>query len=413
MPTDQSNRLSVLMLDLASIVPYYTGHLTTALVKEGGVELEVGSINYHLDPGYFERQGVSRCSNVLDVVSKLSIRSAKLRQGLKAVEYMFNLFAVLGRCLLTRPDVVHIQFLPLFATRLPFERWFLQALHLAGLNIVYTVHNMLPHDTGKRHHQRYENLYRMMDGLICHDEAACVRLTQEFQVDPRKVKIIPHGPLFDQTQGREAAIARKALGLPEDGLIVLCQGILRPYKGVDVLLDAWRAVHAANAAATLVIVGAGTEDLQNQIQDSVHEFEISSSVRLDLRFVSASELADYYSAADILVYPYREITSSGSLMTGINRGKGIVASRLAAFEEILSDGENALLVAPGDALQLATALQLLIGDAKLRSRLASYETPAGPQWPTIAQETIRAYADAAVRPQKATNGQKALTNRSS
>ncbi len=412
MATDKTHRLSVLMLDLASIVPYYTGHLTTAVLKEGGIELEVGAINYHLDAGYFQRQGISRCSGLVDIVSKFAISPPKLRQGLKAAEYLVNLLTVLVRCIFTRPDVVHIQFLPLFATGLPFERWFVQALKVIGMNTVYTVHNMLPHDTGKRHHPRYEALYQMVDGLICHDEASRLRLIQEFGVDSRKVTIIPHGPLFDQTQGRECGVARKALSLPKDGLIVLCQGILRPYKGVDILLEAWRAVHDSKSAATLVIVGAGAEELENQIRISAREFDISQSVRLDLRFVSASELADYYSAADILVYPYREITSSGSLMTGINRGKGIIASRLAAFEEILSDGESALLVAPGNPVELASALQQLIGNADLRLKLGRHERSAGPQWPAIARDTIGAYMKASTRPQNATSETKTMTNHS-
>ena len=148
------------MLDLASIVPYYAGHLTSALQKEAEIEVELGSINYHLDPGYFQRQGVTRCSGFLDLISELSISPIKLRQALKAVEYLFNLFAALVRCVITRPDVVHIQFLPLFSTGLPFERWFVQSLKLIGTNTVYTVHNMLPHDTGKQHHHRYEKLYQ-------------------------------------------------------------------------------------------------------------------------------------------------------------------------------------------------------------------------------------------------------------
>ena len=59
-------------------------------------------------------------------------------------------------------------------------------------------------------------------------------------------------------------------------------------------------------------------------------------------------MADLYQDAEILVYPYGEVTTSGALMTGIGYGKAIVATRLPAFEQLLHDGENALLVAYGD-----------------------------------------------------------------
>jgi len=115
-------------------------------------------------------------------------------------------------------------------------------------------------------------------------------------------------------------------------------------------------------------------------------------VRLELRFVSVQELTDFYRAADVLVYPYREITTSGALLTGAVYGKPIVATALPAFEQILRHGETALLVHYGDVGALASALLRLIGDEDLRRTLGERLLANGfPQWPEIASRTYECY----------------------
>jgi glycosyltransferase involved in cell wall biosynthesis len=117
-------------------------------------------------------------------------------------------------------------------------------------------------------------------------------------------------------------------------------------------------------------------------------------VRLELRFVTVDELSDFYEAADVLVYPYREITSSGALMTGIGYGKPIVASKLPAFETLLTSGHDALLVDYGDTAGLSAALEKVLDDAPFAAQLGDrvrrlYEQ--GPHWADIARETSLSY----------------------
>jgi glycosyltransferase involved in cell wall biosynthesis len=400
-PADRHIR--VFMLDLASIVPYYTGHLAAALAARQDVSVRLGVISYHLDPGYFERQGFAPRPGLADLVSRIRIRSARLRHGLKSIEYCANWLATTVRARLERPDIVHVQFLPLLTTGLGFEMWMLRALRRSGARIVYTVHNVLPQDTGERHRARYAAVYGMVDHLVCHDQDARNRLVNEFGLAPGRISVIPHGVLFGPAGAEMRASAsgvRARLGLPDDGAVVLCQGIIRPYKGIDFLLDAWRQVHQSGAtSAVLVICGTGDQALLDDIRARVKRLGLEGTVRLDLRFVSAEELAAYYAAADILVYPYREITTSGALMTGIGKGKPIVATRLAAFEKLIVHGENGWLFEKDDAAGLAGALADLIRNPSLRERLGRASSPdraaeAGLEWPAIAAGHQAAYAAA-------------------
>jgi glycosyltransferase involved in cell wall biosynthesis len=364
------------------------------LSEFGTDPVDLASIHYHLDPGYFDRQGVELLSGLLDFASKLPAGLGKVRQALKAMEYLLNLLTVWLRCLIRRPGVVHVQFLPLLVTRFRFEIWFLKGMRRLNVPLVYTVHNVLPHDTGNRYRAIFQEVYGLMDLLICHDEPAKLRLQTEFEIHPGRITVIPHGPLFAGHGSNDAGSARESLKLPPEHVIVLFQGIIRGYKGVDVLLDAWGKLKDAKSMATLVVAGSGSPEIEQDIRDRVAQLGPSASVRLELRFISAEELENCYTAADILVYPFRGITTSGSLMTGIGRGKPILASRLPAFEELLTDGENSILVAPGDSDELADALERLISDKALRDQLAGGISQSGPGWRSIAEATAGVYKKA-------------------
>jgi|HubBroStandDraft_6_1064221.scaffolds.fasta_scaffold41699_2 glycosyltransferase involved in cell wall biosynthesis len=381
------------MLDLLSIVPYYTGHLCEALMQRPDIELEIGAIRYYLDPECFSRMHLQLSPGV-DLASRMTGLPRSLRRFLKAVECSLNLLFLTGRFAFRKPDVLHVQFVPMLLLGLPFELWFLRAAKLRGSKIVYTVHNILPHDSAERHRTLYRKLYNFADHLICHDVAARQRLVQEFGCDLRGISVIPHGPLLAPVQRTTQEAARRRLGIPADSTLVLWQGILRPYKGIDFLLRAWSEVSKCVPGAKLAIVGTGDEALLADVRKQVAALGLSSSVQLTLHFVSVAALEDIHTAADILVYPYAEATTSGALLTGLGYDKAIIASRLPAFEQILRHEDNGLLVDYGDTRQFASQLQRLITDPELRLRLAERLRQSRcqePGWNDIAKQTAACY----------------------
>ena len=389
-----SKQPCVFMMDLLPTVPYYTGHLCAALQDRPRVEVSLGATTYSHDSTYFTRIGLHCRRALLDIAGRLPSSAKPLRRALKFVEYLLNLLTLSLWFMLSRPDIVHVQFTPLINRGLPFELWFLRWVRQLGCKIVYTVHNVLPHDNGERYRALYAQVYRLVDHFICHDPHAKAALAAEFQVPPDTVSIIPHGPLF--SPGRECTPhqARAKTGLSPDACIVLWQGIIRPYKGISFLLKAWKAARQAGLQATLVIVGTGEKDVVEAVAEEVQALDIASSVCLDFRFVSVEMLEAYHLAADILVYPYTAITTSGALMTGMGYGKAMIASALPAFEEMLQNDKNALLVPYGDVDGWAGALARLASDADLRARLGGrlQASRAGaPRWTDIACETLRVY----------------------
>ncbi len=380
------------MMDLLAIVPYYTAYLSRALLRQGS-KLTVGSITYYLDPGCFRSLGVPLDPGPLNLVGRL--RLPKLpRRVLKLVEVTLNLCALTLRFIASPPDVIHVQFLPLLRSRLTMDLWFVRFFQRRGTRIVLTVHDLLPHDTGERYRNLYLNLYRQMDAIICHSDHVATRLKSEFQLPASRINVIAHGPFFYDISPSGTAEILSDLPTSPNRTLFLFQGILFPYKGVDLLLNAWQTVEQASSDAWLVVAGTGSPELLDQLQEQMRRLALRR-VHLHPHYISTEELVALYRAVDVVVYPYRAVTTSGALATGLALGKAIVASDLKVFRELLTDQESALLVNPEDPEQLAAALLLLANRPDLREALSERvrEMQYGDRtWQSIALQTRGVYA---------------------
>jgi glycosyltransferase involved in cell wall biosynthesis len=261
-------------------------------------------------------------------------------------------------------DVVHFQWLPVQAIDahlLPRRR-----------PRVLTAHDVLPREPKPSQLAGQRKLYERMDAIVVHSEHGAGRLRDELGLDPAKVHVIPHGVLDNL-----AAVPPESL-FAKTKPVVLFFGLIRPYKGLDVLLEAWRR---ALPDAELWVVGMPRMDAS---------FIHGPGVRTALRFVSGAELAGAFEAADLVVLPYREIDQSGVLFTALAFGKPLLLSDVGGFGEIA----GAELVPPEDPEALAAALSALLADpAKLASMAAASRAAADGAlgWDSIAQRTLALY----------------------
>ncbi len=390
----------IFMLDLWATVPYYTAYLSKAL-QRAGAAVQVGSMTYYLDHTCFTNRGLRPQPGLVDIVGHLRLPRG-LRRILKLLEGAMNLLALAVRFVFRPPQVLHIQFLPLLRSRWPLDLWFVRFCAFRGIATVLTVHDLLPHDTGNAHRDLYRDLYRRMDALICHSAHIQHRLETDFGVLAARIAVIPHGPFFFDIPAVDSIVTRAALGIPEGGSFVLWQGIVFPYKGVDLLLTAWQKVEKHLESVYLVVLGTGDEALLAPLQQQAATLGLRR-VRFHLRFCSPEELVAAYRAAAAVVYPYRAITTSGALATGLSLGKAVIASRLPVFEELLTDGENALLIDPHDAEELGGTILRLASDPQLRSTLEGAVAAmrfSERSWQGIARDTLRVYQKAERRHQR-------------
>jgi glycosyltransferase involved in cell wall biosynthesis len=373
------------MMDLWATVPYYTAYLSSAL-RGRGVMPQVGSITYYLDRDCFRRLGIAVDPGILDVVGKVNLPRL-LRRLLKAVEGFVNLSALVVRFTFARPDILHVQYLPLLTWRFSPEWWFLKFCRWRGMRIVLTVHDLVPHDTANQHTHVFRQLYQWVDALICHSENIREQLTRSFAVPFNKISVIPHGPFFYDCGPLRALAPGK-----QPRRYILWQGIILPYKGVDLLLRAWQLVETRIVDLDLVVLGTGAPELTARLGTLAKELGLTR-VQFRFEFVSVATLTDAYQRATGVVYPYRAITTSGALATGLALGKAIVASDLPVFRESLAPGE-ALLADPQDTAALADAIVRIAEDQGLRESLEAKVQAkdfGATTWTSIAEQTDLLY----------------------
>ncbi len=268
-------------------------------------------------------------------------------------------------------DVVHFQWLAVQ----PLDQHLLRAF---GRPRVITAHDVLPREAlpGQRAAQR--QVYERMDAVVVHSESGRARLVGELGLDTARVHVIPHGVL------RPAGDAPLPPELPDyDGTVVLCFGLVRPYKGIDVLLEAWRGIERAE----LWIVGAARMDTA-----ALHA-AAPPGVRFVERFVSEGEAAALFRRADLAVLPYREIDQSGVLFTALGFGVPLVLTDVGGFPDIAAAGA-AELVAPGDAAALHDVLAGLLADPSRLAMLAMAALRLADEshsWDAIARAHLELY----------------------
>ena len=179
------------MMDLWATVPYYTAYLSRALLAEQ-VDLTVGSISYYLDSTCFSSRGIKLDPGLLDVVGKFRLPRLP-RRILKFLESVLNLSALTVRFLISPPDVIHVQYLPMLMSPLPLDLWFIELCRRRGSKIVLTVHDLLPHDTGETYKQTFHDLYHMVDGIICHSDTSEQGLRRNSLYRKKKYLSFPTG----------------------------------------------------------------------------------------------------------------------------------------------------------------------------------------------------------------------------
>lgn len=382
--------LRVYLLDLWCFIPYYLAALSSAL-RAASVNVTLGTVRYHLDRNYFDQIGVDTDAWLIDVGG--AIPYAALRRIVKSIEYVANILMLLIRLTLAPPDVLHVQFLPFLERGFSFELWFLRFVRRRNVPVVVTVHN-LPNRNAQSRDVLYRDLYSQADALIFHGREARDYITARLSIDPGKMWVIPHGPLFEQLCKESPAEAREKLGLPAGDPLVLCLGVISEYKGIPFLIDAWKQHAEAGGQGKLVIAGSGDPQLLAEIENRVAVHDLASSVELRLRFIPVELLPLFYQAADIHIYPYKAGTTSGALLSGLNYGKAIIATQLPLFQELMSDEENALLVPYGDTERMASAIGRLVEDSALRERLARGVAALNKKresWRDIAGATLQCY----------------------
>ncbi|MEX2106843.1 MAG: glycosyltransferase family 4 protein [Solirubrobacterales bacterium] len=369
--------MKVQLVDPSAFTPPYDRALAAALAR-GGAEVELLTTRFLYGPvpaaeGYrvderFYRRSAARG---LEAFGRLPF---------KAAEHIPDMLRFRRDA---DADVVHYQWLTVPA---------LDAHLLPPLRPrVMTAHYILPPHPSRRQVHAARAVFGRMDAVVAHSEHGASRLREEVGLDPGRVRVIPHGAFDYLTRLPEAKPLPAELEGAE-GPVILSFGLLRPYKGIENLLEAFRRLPSAE----LWIVGNPRMDVEPLRRLAV---EASGRVRFVTRFVEDAEIPAIFRRADVLVLPYLDAEHSGVLYTGLAFGKPLVLSAVGGFPEVAATGA-ARLVPPGDTRALASVLEELTADETARAELAAAAraAAAGPfSWDETARRTLDLYRELIAR----------------
>ena len=254
----------------------------------------------------------------------------------------FNWMLTGLKLMLKKPDLIIVRFWlpfmgPAFGTILRIAKW------NKHTKVICIADNIIPHEK------------RAGDTIFTHyfsgSVDAFVAMSQQVVNDVKKLKLkqpvrLLHHPIFDHFGEKIDKIqARKYFNLNVSDKVILFFGFIRHYKGLDLLLEAMSDARIKNKGYKLIIAGEFYED-RTQYDSLIKDLQITDQVIIHNKFISEKDITLYFSAADVLVQPYRHATQSGVTPLSYHFELPMIVTNVGGLTEMMIDGKTGLVANP-------------------------------------------------------------------
>jgi glycosyltransferase involved in cell wall biosynthesis len=327
----------IALLDPPSFTAPYDHALASALARRGhDVTLLTSPFAHGEVP---EPERYAREEVFLPWSSRLLRRSPRTRARvvLKGLEYPPSAWRLLRRIRSLRPDVVHVQWLGI-------PRYDVHWLRRVDRPLVLTAHDVLPRQ--EKNMQAWGEALGLVRRVVVQSNRA-VETLASFGVPRDHLVRIPH-PVFP---GPELP--------PPTGQTLLFFGLVRAYKGLDVLV---RALAQLPDARIIVAGDAAEPAAVAEAQALATELQLGGRVEWQLRFINDSEIKPLLERSTLCVLPYRKIDSSGVLATALGMGRPAVVTDVGGLPDAVRDYGAGRVVPPDDVDALAAACAEVLAD---------------------------------------------------
>ncbi|MCD6018021.1 MAG: glycosyltransferase [Bacteroidetes bacterium] len=203
----------------------------------------------------------------------------------------------------------------------------------SGITVLAITDNVIPHEKRAGDSAFSKYFIGGCDGFVTMSKAVMKDLEKFTDTIHKKYLLHPLYTSFGEKLNK--AEARTALGLPADKKLVLFFGLIRKYKGLDMLLDAMHELNS-HPEINLVIAGEFYEDKQPYL-DLIEKYEIKDRVILHGKFIANEEVKLYFSAADLVALPYRSATQSGVTQVSFHFEVPTLVTNVGGLSEIIPD----------------------------------------------------------------------------
>ena len=380
------------MFDPGNFTPHYVENLCRALA---GLDLKVDLITSsplfeqttHLGPVAVE----NHFFKITEGAGRGFLRRhATLRRTLKVLSYPFGLWRTWRALKLQSPGILHIQW-----ALVPWlDAVLIRKLRSKGWRVIYTAHDVVSELDQPFRRWAFRRIYREVDAVIVHTPRLARKLRDDSGDVLRKVHDIPEGvSTFPLSPDLDQKGARRVLGLDASGPLLLFFGMIKRYKGVEYLLRAWPLVAKEFPNARLLIAGEAMLPVR-PFRRLIATLKIEDSVVLRVGYVPRSEAQYFFCAADAVVLPYLQISTSSIVPLAYRFARPVIATSAGGLPEIVRDGETGYLVPPGSEALLSEAICRGFRDPESLAGMGAhgrewFETKRG--WDEVALQTIALY----------------------
>ncbi|MCA9919809.1 MAG: glycosyltransferase [Anaerolineales bacterium] len=224
--------------------------------------------------------------------------------------------------------------------------------------LIFVCHNVRPHEQGRFSKLLLPRVLKLVlgqaDGCIVHSQADREIL---LEVLPQATVTVSPLPTYAALGGESAA--EIPVELPTDRPLLLFCGLVRPYKGLDVLLEAMallqRPVH-------LLVAGEFWQGGRASYQAQIEQLGLTNCVTIIDDYLPDELLAACIDRANVVVLPYRSATQSAVVQTAFGRGKPVITTNVGGLAEAVENGRTGLVVSPEDPPALAAAIERYFAD---------------------------------------------------
>jgi beta-1,4-mannosyltransferase len=259
-----------------------------------------------------------------------------------------------------------------------------------GYRIIWTIHEVQPHERAGWGIDRLGSLAlaRFSHLLIAHDRGTLELARAKLGRPAKRIELVRHGSYVGvYPSGRPREVVRAELSIPAEAFVFLSFGHIRAYKGLELLLEAFRETSVPGAA--LVVAGLIMDDRAAAVVQGAAR--VDGRIKPMLEFVPDERVAELFEACDAAVLARGDGGTSGALILSLSLGVPVVAARAAAYEETLDGEARGWLFEPGDRASFRATLEAAASDpAAARAKgSAARRYAESLRWPEIGEQTAR------------------------
>jgi glycosyltransferase involved in cell wall biosynthesis len=261
---------------------------------------------------------------------------------------------------------------------------------LKHIPVVTTIHNAGSHEPSFLFDQATRLIAFLSDHLIVHSNHNKNTLRWKFQIGSDHISVIPHGPLNLFKSGSQNF--RQARGISEDEKIILFFGNIRPYKGLDILLRAVSSIKAKSPLSLRLVIAGSLWEPWDRYDHLIRKLGLENDVIQMLGYVPADQVGSFFSAADLVVLPYRHFDSqSGVGAVAIAFNVPMIVTDTGGMPDLVAD--PACVVPCGDPDTLAEKMLVVLSDDRFYKKLKNDARKIEKEmsWEHIVHQTVCLY----------------------